>query len=526
MDKNTRVEDTSSFGPSAKGGLWPSLYLLAVLCAISLIYSGPLWQVYLFSDEMNVLSAKFRERHFSGDIWTSVYHWTKLTGRPLSGVVITNFQHAYALGEQGLQLLRAIALLASLGGAAGTFYVLRLLHIPPLHATLLIVFIWSQPAFALHHVYLLLMPYWIGFYCALLSFVIFYSRRDKRLGLGEISLHLLLFATAILMFQPLVFLILPFLTLTVLKDPEGRYTKRVISLFGFILGIVFAYTICFKLASLMYGVGRYSKARELLSADNTEHLLGDGYLRVFEFWNYPIAVSLEDQQKFILTLTAFVCILGVIFVVAVLDGASSRKRALQWGLVAVFFGTALLPILADGGGDRQHLAMTAAMIWPLVFYQSVVFVANRLSDRQVQAARTVLLPCAFLLVAFVAFGAAAGLGRAVIGHYSAFLRVVQYEFYAQNIADKTDVVVYLPSESFNETHCDAEPCTGYLARRVPTRFYTKREGFYIFAARTAGASQALSFSFVEAGTPLEDEKSVVVLDWRAMLASVGIPSPD
>lgn len=482
--------------------------LRAVLCAgaialiLALVYASPVLTAYLFNDEMNYFRAE------GAGIVQEILYWSRFAGRPVAGPVMSLIHDALVMGEPGLQMLRVAGVVASVAGAIAAFALLRRLEIPHLHAALLVVFIWAQPAFAVYPAYVALMPYWIGIYAAFLSFALFHQRRDARLGPVEIISHAALLLIGFLTFQATPFMALPFLAAFTIGDADGRYRRRVLAYLAIVVGTTAAYTAGFRLASETLGIGVYSRANNLMEAEPELLAIGPGYLGPFEFWNYPFAVTLPEGLKGWLLVATLAAFAGMCIAAIAAEKAMKRPVLVRWSAVLACLLLSYLPIVASGGEGRQHIAIAVAATWILVAYSA----ARILLARRAAPLGPAVPALAAALVLWSAVGAGLGLERSIVATFGGFYETVETRLAAADGA-VPEIVVRMPSEA---PACRAEPCSGFFGLKVPGEWHASRARFFQFAAREAGLPGDTPVRFVTADDAPATAEGGVFIDWNAL----------
>lgn len=476
-------------------------WVLGTMACIVLLYLTPLFEAYLFADEMSY----YRSRGFL----ETIRDVSQYVGRPGAGLVMAVFDDALLLGEAGLRALRLVSLAMSLLAAAASWALLRRLDIPPPRAALLLVFLWSQPALAVYHAYLSLMPYWLGVYCALASFAIFHARAATPMTFREGMLHGALFIAALGTFQATAFFVLPFLAYHSLISHRQGVVSRCVFLLLALATATVVYTAGFKVMTSL-GLGGYGPAQSLMSLDDLSYFVGPGYLGIFEFWNYAIPLDLGTGTKrqvmaFVALSTGF-----LILAAALTDIMRDAARAANWSIAMACLLASFVPIAAAGGDPRQHLAIAAVPTLTLIAYRSAVLIIDSLVARNARAVRGAFGIGAAAIVGVVALGSAAGVYRGIVAPYALHFQFTRAAL-AEGGHEIVRLTVMVPPEGY--AWCRVEPCSGFFGRRIPGEWHITREAFYRFVALHSGRNTDFDIVFLAAeqaaGEPIEG----VSLDW-------------
>jgi hypothetical protein len=468
---------------------------IALFFVLLALYSSALTSTYLFGDESGLFSSiRIREGVFDGIARNGIAH-----GRPIAGAAYELISDVGRLGEFGLSLLRWGQFAASVAGAVLSLLLLRRLGLATATATLLLIFIWSQPALAIFHAYFMLLPYWIGLYAAILSAWMFVERQGAPFTVGEAVLHGGLFLVGFLTFQMTPFFVLGFVAFHCLTAPDRR--ARQVSLLSVLVAVTAIYTIGFKIGETQFGLGTYKGAQKLLESNPASILAHANFLSVFEFWNYPFPVARIEHRPALLLLAAAVW-LSVVLAGAVVEIRRDRRRLAAWLLAAACVALAFLPVVADGT-PRQHMLPPVLCAIVLVgFYAGRVVMAERPRPR--------LAAAAVIVVAVVAAGAGLQFQRALIGRYAEIFSFAQVSAAARPGTAATPVAVVLPRERVG---CTREPCSGYFGRVFPGRGPLMLDGFYEAALAFAGLDRSLPPLYVERIE--EAPEGAAIIDWAA-----------
>ena len=460
-------------------------YLLILSVTIFALYSASLSTMYLFADEVNAFSAGAVERGV-GDGFLAL---GRIFGRPITGIAYSLIADAIVFGEYGLQGLRILQFVLSLLAAFYVFFVMRALGIKPVHALLLTIFLWSQPAVAIYHIYFRLAPYWLGVFCSLLAFSIFLLRNQKPFDWRESITYVVLFSIGLLTYQMTPFFFLGFLAFDILNDRDDRCIARHAKLFLVFLGTVAFYTVAFKITSELYGFGNYFKAQQLLKSTDISQFFSSSYLFVFEFWNYLIPVEISKETKSnLIAITAVGWVL--LIAMAVVADLRQKKNSLRcWALALACTGASFLPIIADSASGRQHLFLAALPALLLTAY----YAGTRLVPKHwVGWAKPILIACLSLIVA----GGSLGYQRALVGPAARLFDFVQIEAVNQMHPGVKRVLVIRPSVGEMRFVCRYEPCTRFYGRRMALHWHLGRYALYQTALRLAGLPPRLPVKFV------------------------------
>ena len=475
--------------------------LLILSLAVFALYSSSLATVYLFADETYAFSTTMVER----DVVSGFLSAAVAAGRPLAGAAHSLIADAIVFGEYGLQGLRILQFVLSLLAAIYVFFVMRALRIKPGHALLLTIFLWSQPAVAIHHVYVYLTPLWLGVFCSLLAFSIFLVRKQKPYDWREGVTCFVLFVIGLCIYQTTPFFFLGFLAYDILNDRDDRYLERHAKLFLVFLCTVALYTVAFKIASEIYGAGSYRQAQQLLDPTDIGRFLTGNYLILFEFWNYVIPVEISENAKLkLLAITAVAWAL-LIATAIVVDLRKQKKSLRRWTLALGCTGATILPIIADGATGRQHLFLAALpALLLLAYYAGTRLVPERWAGR----AQTTLVACLCL----VAAGGSLGYQRALVGPAARLFAFVQTEAVNQMHPGVKRVLVIRPRIGDTKRLCRYEPCTAFYGRFMLTNWHLEQRGLYQTALRLAGLTPRLPVNFVARDKAFQTD--AITIDWH------------
>ena len=476
------------------------VHLLILSVTIFALYSSSLATVYLFADETFAFSTTLVER----DVVSGFVSAAKSAGRPLAGVAHSLIADAIVFGEYGLQGLRILQFVLSLLAAIYVFFVMQALGIKPGHALLLTLFLWSQPAVAIHHVYFYLAPFWLGVFCSLLAFSIFLVRKQEPLDWREGTAYFVLFGIGLCIYQMTPFFFLGFLAFGILKDRDDSYLARHAKLFLIFLGTVALYTVAFKISFELYGAGSYRQAQQLLNLTDIGRFFSSGYLFLFEFWNYLIPVEISEEAKLkLLAITAVAWAL-LIAMAIVVDLRKQKKSLRRWTLALACAGASILPIVADDATGRQHLFLAAL---PALLLLACYAGTRLVPERWAGWAKPILVACLCL----VAAGGSLGYQRALVGPAARLFAFVQTEAVNQMHPGVKRVLVIRPSVGDMKGLCKYEPCTRFYGRRMATHWHLERRALYQTALRLAGLPPRLPVKFVARDKAFQTD--AITIDW-------------
>jgi predicted membrane protein len=476
------------------------VHLLILSATIFALYSSSLATVYLYADEIAAFSSAMVKR----DVVTSFLKLGESHGRPLTGAAYSLMADAIVFGEYGLQGLRMLQFVLSLLVAIYVFFVMQVLRIKPNHALLLTIFLWSQPAVAVYHVYFKLAPYWLGVFCSLLAFSIFLVRKHKPYDWREGITYFVLFGIGLLTFQMTPFFFLGFLAFDILKDRDDRFFARHVKFFLVFLGTVALYTVAFKIVSELYGVGGYGRARLLLNPTDISHFFNSGYLFLFEFWNYLIPVEISEETKLkLLAITAVAWVL-LIAMAVVVDRRTQKKCLRRWTLALACTGASFLPIVSDVASGRQHLFLaTVPALLLLAYYAGTRIVPERWAGW----VKPILVACLCLVVT----GGSLGYQRGLVGPAARLFDFVQTEAVNQMRPGVKRILVIRPGADEMKGLCKYEPCTSLYGRRMSTYYHLRRRPLYRTVLRLTGLPSRLPIDFVDRNTSFQTD--AITIDW-------------
>lgn len=476
-------------------------HLLILSLTIFALYSSSLANVYLFADETYAFTTTLVER----DVVSGFLEAAIAAGRPLSGAANSLIADAIVFGEYGLQGLRILQFVLSLLAAIYVFFVMRALRIKPGHALLLTIFLWSQPAVAIHHIYVYLAPLWLGVFCSLVALSIFLVRKQEPYDWREGITCFVLFGIGLCIYQMTPFFFLGFLAYDILKDRDDRYLERHAKLFLVFLFTVALYTVAFKIVSEVYGTGSYRQAQQLLNPTDISRFFSGNYLFLFEFWNYVIPVEISENAKLkLLAITAVAWALLIASAIVV-DLREQKKNLRRWTLALGCTGVTILPIVADGATGRQHLFLAALPALLLLAY----YAGTRLvPERWAGWAQSTLVACLCL----VAAGGSLGYQRALVGPAARLFAFVQAEAVNQMHPGVKRVLVIKPRLGDTKGLCRYEPCTVFYGRFMLANWHIEQRGLYQTALRLAGLTPGLPVDIVARDKAFQTD--AITIDWQ------------
>jgi len=503
------------------------LALFIIAMVLYLMYSSPLHSVYYFADEMN--------RLFTESSWAQLKRillrssW--VVGRPISRVSFGLMGNLVNQVEDGLEILRWLQYVLSVGTAFLLYYLVRLGRADGWWATCVVLLIWAQPVFQVCHVYSVTAPFLLGVCFSYLAFFIIQRHRSGEGGwwVCRLALATLFLSLSWLSYQASPFAALAPLCFHVLTTPEEDWRRERRKYYAFLLALAISMVLfiaLFKTAHLLLGINLYAPGKRIVSLldsgsgwqDYLSMLHPRNYLISFEFWNYLLPVRNLGNVRNMLAYGAMVAWACVFLASSLLDAKTQgfRTAGEKVLLVLVSVGCSFLPLIAAQDGARQHLQVAFVPTLLLVFAYGLTRIVTGVF--RAQATRRVAFGVLVGAIAVIIAGAYGNVHRGLVLPSMRFVDFVGGEI-ARAGDQPLDRVLVVNARA---PRCWHEPCSGFFARRgsICGRDSVGVEGFYRGMLRQAGRPHEVPVLFTWK-SPSEDQlEGALVIDLRRYVAYV------
>lgn len=478
-----------------------SIYLFAIISIIIILYHNSIIHTYLFADEFGIY------RFHKLSIYFTLENSFNNHGRPISQFFYRVFGRALYIGENGITLIRIIQLLLSISAALISFRLLSNISVPRRHALLLIVFMWSQPAFAIHHAYFMLAPYWLGVLASLCTLHLCLNDYLEGRNGTKFILYSVLFLIGFLTYQASPFFVVGFVALCFLKNNIKNSKKYILILLALMSSMIL-YTLVFKILNLVYDMGssRVEKAFDAYSIISAP--FNAAFYTVFEFWNYIFPTKLDRSVKTSLIIFSAIVWIVVVLSAAILEIKRQPDRRANWIMAAICVALSFLPVVADGATGRQHVFLAAVPALSLTAYYSALVLLP-------EGTRARLYPLVLASLLIVAVGANFSYVRGLI---SPATRLFEYTRNSLAKFDETqfsEIRIRVPSLKEGRRFCPQDPCTRFYGRRLQIGHISKRKSLYRSVLMLNGQSPDVRIVFDS--TPVPQDGAAFVVDWIAYM---------
>ena len=497
---------------------------LAILSVVLLlVYHAPLQTTYYFGDEVVFL--------FSDLPWSDLFEsffWQGLSvGRPFSFILFGLFGKLASTGPAGLQLLRLLQYLVSLGVAMLVYALLRKRRVIPFWSLLLVLAIWSQPALQVYHAYAMLTPYLMGVAAALAAFYFSFWKQAHSRGLAAIQFIAVVMSLLVawLFFPASPFAALGLVSFYGLSEQAQKAAadqRRLLTFLAATLAAAVIFIAGYYALLDWTGIAQYpltERAFSLLGTGGNESLVSLlnplRYLGPFEWWNYALDLPMLRRRVYL----AAIAVSAVLFCVTVCAAyfLEQRKAAARYVrgkylLALAALALTFLPLAADNFSLRQHVYIAVSPAIVLIFFSSLAVLWRELSS-------TVSLPAwlpplaAILLVAVLLLGGERGISQGMVAPSARFLSFVESQINAQDDVPYERIVVVTAAEL-----CPSEPCHGLFGRRMSIGAYQSEfwQTFYTGILRAKGKRSDVPVVYRWELTPEVDDGRSLIIDTRIL----------
>lgn len=469
-----------------------------VALGLLLLYGASLRETYLFADETWLFADNMVKRSWLD----AVFAYTVSFGRPLLAPLHHAMSQAIHLGEPGLTALRGYQFIASLGAAWLVLVVVVRLGLSWLQGTLLVLFIWSQPAYAMNHLYAHVSGGWPFALLSLLATWVVVGERSPLRGPVAVVAAYGLFLLGFFGSPGAMFFCAGFIALATLQDRSLDRWRRHAAAFAALCG-AFATFVVFYFAA-KHGLGWFTYrggARIGVSLET---------LRVFEFWNYPVRVSATNAQVRLACLAAALAWGGLVATAVVRERTRPAAKWRRWGLALACVGSTFAVVLADGSSGRQHLFFAAVPALVLVCWYALRVLARDVRPGMVRVA-------AVIAVVAVLVGGGLSYPRDLVRPAASMFAFIERALAtgAAGAGDSGPVSVIVPEPSTWREACQGQPCGGFHRRRFQLRWHLTRDSYYTTVLRLSGQPWRRPVEFIAADAGADPRSPVV--DWPAYL---------
>lgn len=471
-----------------------------VIVAIGLLamYGASLRETYLFADETWLFADYMVDR----SLLQAVAAYTVSFGRPLLALVHHAMSQAIHLGDAGLAALRVLQYLGSLLGAWLVLLLIVRLGLSWLQGTLLVLFIWSQPAFAITHLYAHVGAGWPFALLSLFAFWLVVDDRAPLRGRMAVVVAYGLFLLGFFGSQVATFFCAGFIALAALQDRSLTAWRRHIAVFGALCAAFTTYVLFYVAAR--YGLGYFTYRGGAPIGLSLEAL------RVFEFWNTPVRVPATTGQVLGACLAVAVAWVAVTVAACMRERTSPAVKGRRWGLAAACVASTFAVVIADGSSGRQHLFLASV--------PALVLVGGYALDVLMRGVHPRLRRAAALVAVFsVVAGASLSYPRDLVRPSASMFAFIERSLAADG--DRTGnpgpVSVIVPAPAFWSDVCQEQPCGGFYGRRFQLHWHVTRSSYYATVLRLSDRPWRRSFEFVRPGETADLRPTVV--DWPAFL---------
>jgi len=332
------------------------------------------------------------------------------------------------------------------------------------------------------------------------------------------SLFLLFFSW--LTFQASPFFPLGFLALYVLTTSFTAWRQQRNNYLIFMTLTVF--TMSAYVAAYKYVLDHVPVENLYVLSEQSFHLLSKGtfsqyvslldparYGAIFEWWNYIFPIkrlpSALYLQITVMNLYAWVGLIMASFLIECKQ--NSRLFVLQkYSLALSAFGLTLLPIIADGFTQRQHVYIAAVPAAFLIGAHCVRVIFDYMQSR-------VYLYMAIAVLLFSYVGAHAVFYRSIIFPSSRFYVFVTGEI-ARQYHERIEKVIVINTPQV----CNNEPCRGFMDRQMGIADRRRSYFYTTLLEQISGKDNEIPIEFSQGDVPYQD--TTMVIDYRLLYAQV------